>query len=281
MPTLSIEPNPDLPLTLAYEDSDLLIALKPARMVTTPGKGHEHDSLMNALFAAHGPRLQNIGRERDFGLLHRLDRQTSGLVLVALTKSAYDAVRAQFEARTIRKFYWAIVRGVPSPPKGVIDRPIREGEERTSAYSSRKVAAVSRASGRQGAAGPPKPAVTAFRVLSAPAASGAEASDAGRPTASLLECRPVTGRLHQVRVHMEMIGHPVLGDRDYADPATARASPRLALHAHRLVLAHPTTGARLDVGSEFPADLRSVLRRYGLERPTPEAREEGIDPEAA
>lgn len=253
MATWSIEPNPNLQITLAYADDDLVVAVKPPRMVTSPGKGHEHDTLLNALFETHGSRLQNIGRERDFGLLHRLDRQTSGLVVVALTKSAYDALRAQFEARTIRKYYWAIVRGVPDPPKGVIDRPIRETEERTSKYTAKKVAAVSRAGGRRGSAGPPKEAVTAFRVVSAAAG------------ASVLECRPVTGRLHQIRVHMALIGHPVLGDGEYGEES--KSAPRVALHAHRLTLAHPVTGAVIDVRTEFPADLRGTLRRFKLRMP--------------
>lgn len=258
MPTWSIEPHPDPRLAIAHEDADLLVAIKPARMPTAPGKGHEHDTLMNALFAAHAPRLQNLGKQRDFGLLHRLDKDTSGLVIVALSARAYDALRQQFEQRTIRKFYWAIVRGVPDPPKGVIDRPIRESQERTGRYTARKVAAVSRARARHGAAGPPKPAVTAFRVLAVPRAGEA---------ASLVECRPVTGRLHQIRVHMAAIGHPVLGDRDYADPASAAACPRLALHAHRLVFTHPATGHAMDVRTPWPRDLRSAMRRLGLTPP--------------
>jgi 23S rRNA pseudouridine1911/1915/1917 synthase len=261
---LSIEPNPRLALTLAHEDGDLLVVHKPARMVTTPGKGHEHDSLMNALFASHGPRLQNIGRERDFGLLHRLDRETSGLLIVALTKSAYDHLRGQFESRTIRKFYWAIVWGIPDPAKGVIDRPIKESQERTGKYTARKVAAVSRAAGRHGSSGPPKPAVTAFRVVSEPVV---EPGRKPRPPACVVECRPVTGRLHQVRVHMAMIGHPVLGDDEYADGPAASACPRLALHAHRLVFQHPVSGAGVDVRTEFPADLRGCLRKFGLAAP--------------
>ena len=264
MATLSIEPNPNLPISLAYEDEHLLVAAKPPRMVTSPGKGHEHDTLMNALFATHGPRLQNIGRERDFGLLHRLDRETSGLVIVALTKSAYDALRTQFETRTVRKFYWAIVRGLPDPPKGVIRKPIREREERAGAYSSRKTAAVSRGGGRHAGLGPAKPAITAFRVVSAP--DGAD--QGGASPASVVECRPVTGRLHQIRVHMAMIGHPVLGDGDYADQAVAAASPRLALHAHRIAFAHPSDGRAIDVATPFPRDLKTVLRRLGVKAPT-------------
>lgn len=265
MANLSIEPNPSPLVTIAHEDADVLVVLKPPHMVTTPGKGHEHDTLLNALFALHGPRLQNIGRERDFGLLHRLDRQTSGLLLVALTKSAYDHLRAQFEARAIRKFYWAIVQGVPDPKKGVIDRPIRESLERTGKYASKKVAGVSRAAGRHGASGPPKAAITAFRVVSEPGRAVP-----GRPGASVVECRPVTGRLHQIRVHMALIGHPVLGDKEYAQGPGASACPRLALHAHRLEFTHPVSGAVIDVRSEFPSDLRATLRSLALPVPRKE-----------
>lgn len=257
MPNWSIEPNPNAQISLAYEDDDVLVAIKPPRMVSNPGTGHERSTMMNGLFATHGPRLQNIGREKDFGLLHRLDRETSGLLIVALTKSAYDALRVQFETRTIRKFYWALVRGIPDPPKGVIDRPIREQEDRTSRYTQRKVAAVSRAKGRQGTAGPPKDAVTAFRVISAGRGAAGEAS--------LLECRPVTGRLHQIRVHMALIGHPVLGDGEYAEEG--ESAPRVCLHAHRLQFTHPVTGAAMDVRSPFPPDLSATLRKHKLQVP--------------
>lgn len=255
MPTWSIEPNPGLSVAIVHEDDDVLVVAKPARMVTNPGKGHERDTLMNALFATHGGRLQNIGRERDFGLLHRLDRDTSGVLIVALSKSAYDGMRAQFEQRQIRKFYWAIVRGVPDPPKGVIDRPIRETEDRTSRYTSRKVASVSRATGRHGTSAAPKDAVTAFRVVGAGAGGGA----------SVVECRPVTGRLHQIRVHMALIGHPVLGDDEYAQEG--KSAPRVALHAHRLAFTHPVTGSVVDVRTAFPADLKATLRKFKLKAP--------------
>ncbi len=253
MPTLSIEPNPELKIAVAYEDDDVMVIVKPARMVTNPGTGNERGTMMNGLFATHGGRLQNIGRDRDFGLLHRLDKETSGLLIVGLTKSAYDALREQFEGRAIKKFYWAIVRGVPDPPKGVIDRPIKESEDRSNRYAVRKVASVSRATGRRGSAGPPKDAVTAFKVVSASA------------SASLLECRPVTGRLHQIRVHMALIGHPVLGDGEYAEEG--KSAPRVALHAHRLSFKHPVTGKTVDVRTEFPLDLRATLRKFKLRMP--------------
>jgi 23S rRNA pseudouridine1911/1915/1917 synthase len=237
---LSVEPNPGVRFKILHEDPHLLIVLKPAGVATQPGKRHEHDALLNGLFAAHGTRLQQLGRARDFGLLHRLDRMTSGLVVVALTKDAYDGLRRAFEARMIRKFYWAVTARAPHKPVGTIRRPIIEETD------ERKTARVS-------AAG--KPALTAYRVL--------ESGSAG----ALLECRPVTGRLHQVRVHLASIGCPILGDDLYAPRVKGRTAPRLALHAHRLVFEHPVTAQRIDVRTPWPADLASLLRRLKLKKP--------------
>lgn len=247
MPQLSIEPNDRVTYKVRHRDEHLLVVIKPPGVVTAPGKGHERDSLLNGLFAAHGPQLQNLGRGRDFGLLHRLDRDTSGLVVAALTASAYDALRDAFESRAVGKYYWAVVAGAPRAPTGVVRRPLAEYEGRVPGDSRiKKLARVSSAG---------KPAVTAYRTL------------VSAPNATLLECRPVTGRLHQVRVHLESIGVPILGDDFYAPSGVRAASPRLALHAHRLVLAHPVTRQRLDVRAAWPADLRGLLRRLRLPRP--------------
>src|SRR5262245_2328713 len=247
MQHLSIEPNERVTFKVRHEDDDVLVVSKPARVVTLPGKGHERDSLLNGLFARYGARLQNLGRQRDFGLLHRLDRGTSGLVLLALRPKAYDALRQAFASRSIEKYYWAVVRDAPSKPTGVINRPIAEFQgESADDPRTKKLARLS-SSG--------KPAVTAYRVI--------EASNTG----ALLECRAVTGRLHQLRVHLDSIGSPILGD-DLYGPASARhAAPRLALHAHRIVLTHPITGERIDVRSPWPADLRGLLTRLRLHRP--------------
>jgi len=249
--TPSVHPNPHVKFTTLHCDGDLTVVVKPPGMVTQPGVGHEHDSLLNGLYARHGAALQRLGSARDFGLLHRLDRETSGLLVVALRAGAYDHLRRAFEARRIGKYYWAVVQGVPRAVSGVVRRPIAEVQSRPESRSSAraptmKLAKVSRSG---------KPAVTAYRVLSS-----------GRG-ASLVECRTLTGRLHQIRVHMESIGCPVLGDGLYA-PASARAlSRRLALHAHRLVLPHPS-GRALDCRSAWPADLRGLLTRFLIERPT-------------
>lgn len=250
MATLSVIPNDAVTFSIAYEDDDVMVVDKPARLVTQPGKGHEEDTLLNGLFARHGTKFQNLGAERDYGLLHRLDRDTSGLLVVALRASAYDALRKAFETREIRKFYWAVVATPPKGETGVIRRRIAEyegpGPNAKKGASSRKLAKVSNAG---------KEAVTAYRVLSA-SAFGA-----------LLECRPVTGRLHQVRVHLASIGSPIAGDDLYAAEEVASLAPRLALHAHRLCFKHPISGEVIDAQSPWPNDLRNVLKKLKLSKP--------------
>lgn len=241
-----ITPNPRVTFKVRHEDSDLLVVEKRARLVTNPGVGHEHDTLLNGLYARYADRLQNLGARRDFGLLHRLDRDTSGLLIVALTPAAYDAMRAQFEGRTIGKYYWALTRKAPSEASGVIRRPIIEVVRRKDRYTSRKIARVS----REG-----KPALTAYRVLAR--------SELG----ALIEARPITGRLHQVRVHLDLIGSPILGDEIYAPRSLHAAAPRLALHAHRLTFEHPTSGEAMDVRTRWPSDLKVTLRKLSLPRP--------------
>lgn len=248
---LSITPNPAILFKIRHRDPGFVVVEKPPGVVTQPGRGHEDDTLLNGLFAEFGPQLQQLGGARDFGLLHRLDRPTSGLVLVALTKDAYDALRAAFEQRTIRKFYWAITSRAPKKPTGVIRRPIVEDPD-AQPDSGRRRGGMKLA--RIGAGG--KPAVTAYRVLSS--------SDRG----ALLECRPVTGRLHQVRVHLASLGCPILGDSVYAPQRVRAAAPRLSLHAHRLVFDHPRTAERTDVRSSLPRDMARTLTRLGLSRPS-------------
>jgi len=243
---LSVTPNPDITFKVHYEDDDLVVIEKPPRVVTQPGKGHETDTLLNGLFARYGKQLQNLGADRDFGLLHRLDRQTSGLLVVGLRTRAYDGLRAAFVAREISKYYWAICIKAPRDMTGVIDRPILESTPRAGEDKTARIV------GRSGGG---KQAVTAFRVL--------ETST----TAALLEARPITGRLHQVRVHFDAVGATILGDDIYGSQALMYTAPRLALHAHRLRFAHPVTGEPVDVRTAFPKDLRSVLTHFRLKRP--------------
>ncbi|MGQ0626752.1 MAG: RluA family pseudouridine synthase [Phycisphaerales bacterium] len=243
---LSVTPSPDITFKLHHEDDDLIVIEKPSRVVTQPGKGHESDTLLNGLFARFGKQLQNVGGDRDFGLLHRLDRSTSGLLVVALRARAYDGLRRQFEGREVRKYYWAVCAKPPREQSGVVNKPILESTPRT---GEDKTARISSAG---------KQSVTAYRVL-------AHATRAGQ--AVVIEARPLTGRLHQVRVHLDAIGATVLGDNIYGSKALMYGAPRLALHAHRLVFVHPISGAPVDVRSAFPKDLRATLRHFGLPRP--------------
>ncbi len=256
---LSVEPNPRVTFKIRHEDEAVAVVDKPAGIVTQPGRGHERDTLLNGLFHRYGARLQQIGRDRDFGLLHRLDKPTSGLLVVALTRESYDGLRAAFESRDVRKFYWAICGRAPRAGKGVIRKPIVEsgGDEGERARPGRpKTAHVSKSG---------KPALTAYRLV--------EANDRG----ALVECRPVTGRLHQVRVHLESIGCPILGDDVYGPKWAAAVASRLALHSHRLVFRHPTRGDAVDTSSPMPRDLRGVLRRLGLSVPSDGGHEVGGD----
>ncbi len=237
---LTIEPNERVTFGIRHEDEHLVVIEKRSGLVSTPGKAHESDSLLNGLFARWGPQLQNIGRSREFGLLHRLDKDTSGLVLVALDARTYDAIVDQFRSRTIGKFYWAVTAKAPNKPEGVIRRPILEVQ---SGMKTAKIASSG------------KPALTAYRTI--------EAND----LAALLECRAVTGRLHQLRVHLASIHCPILGDTMYAGKSAQVSSTRLALHARRVVLEHPATGETLDVRSPWPRELRALLKRLRLSRP--------------
>lgn len=242
---LSIEPNERVTFKVRYEDEHLLVVDKRARLATVPGKAHATDTLLNGLFAQYGPKLQNVGKQREFGMMHRLDKPTSGLVLVALSTESYDALAELFRNRELAKFYYAITRRAPSKlPTGAINRPILEE------IKDKKLARIANSG---------KPALTAYKLV--------EQS----PAAALLECRAVTGRLHQVRVHLASIGCAILGDDLYANPTVADAASRLMLHAHRLVFTHPLTGQQVDVHSPVPRDFVATLKRVGLSKPSAES----------
>ncbi|MFH1418220.1 MAG: RluA family pseudouridine synthase [Planctomycetota bacterium] len=237
----SVKPNHRISYEIRHADEDVLAVEKPSGVVTQPGKKHEHDSLLNGLFCEYGTRLQNLGESRGWGLLHRLDKDTSGLVLVALGVRAYEHLLEQFKKRGIRKVYWAIVAGSPRPAQGVIQKPILEIVGRT------KRAVIDR-KGKQ--------AITAYRILQ---------SGIG---VSLIEARPKTGRLHQIRLHMADHGFAILGDPIYGERLGRPRVPRLCLHAAGLSYIHPKTGHRVTVQSPWPRDLLRTLKRFGFEPPT-------------
>ena len=238
-----ILPEP-IPLDILYEDEHLLVINKPAGMVVHPAPGHTSGTLVNALLARFPAwaELDWWESEEDEeeagadyprpGIVHRLDKDTSGLLIVAKSAGARSALQAQFQARQVEKVYLALVHGVPPAPAGLIDAPIgRDPRQR------KRMAVV--AEGR--------PAVTAYRVLE-PLGEYA-----------LLEVMPKTGRTHQIRVHLAFIGHPVVGDEVYGRRRSRLACPRQFLHAARLSFRHPVTGRPMEFSAPLPPDLQAVL----------------------
>lgn len=260
MTDLTIRPNPAVTFAVLHEDADLLIIDKPAGLVVQPGKGHTADTLLNGVFAMkdgfYGKLLHNLGVRRDFGLLHRLDKETSGLLVVAKTPNAYDQLRRDFESRHIEKEYLTLVLGKPVPPQGVIQARLKETTVPTAGGGTVKKVIIS----RQG-----QEAISAYQTL-------ATATHASGPAVSLLRVRIKTGRLHQIRAHMLYLQTPVLGDDLYILPSanaggTSRAAlrpPRLCLHAAHLAFTHPILKRFVHFESPLPPDLVAYAHKVGL-----------------
>jgi 23S rRNA pseudouridine1911/1915/1917 synthase len=225
----------DLPLQVIHEDEHLLALDKPAGLVVHPTWGHRDGTLFNALL--WHARDWNGARPR---LVHRLDKDTSGILLVTKTRTAHAAVARAFQRREVAKEYLAFVHGRPSSRHARIDRPIA----RDPTDPKRRI--TTDPTGR--------PAMTEFDVL-------ADSAD-GRHT--LLRCRPLTGRTHQIRVHLAAIGLPIVGDPLYGS-RDAVPFPRQALHAARLSLVHPATHERLVLSAPLAADLRTLLEKLGVD----------------
>ncbi|MGH6969535.1 MAG: RluA family pseudouridine synthase, partial [Stellaceae bacterium] len=240
-------------LNIVYEDGALIIIDKPAGLVVHPAAGHAKGTLVNALIAHCGDSLSGIGGVKRPGIVHRLDKDTSGLMVVAKTDRAHRALSRQFQHKGesgLQRGYLALVWGAPSRPKGTIDAPL---DRHPKARDKRSV----REGGRH--------AITHWQVLERFA--GAD----GKPVASLLACTLETGRTHQIRVHLAHIGHPIMGDATYAtgfktkagllspDARTAlEALGRQALHAYLLAIEHPETRENLEFRSELPGDFRRL-----------------------
>lgn len=225
----------EIPLAIVYEDDDLLVVDKPAGMVVHPAtSGHMTGTLVNAVLA-HVPLLEGIGGERRPGIVHRLDKGTSGLIAVAKHDRAMRALQAQFKARQVHKLYLALVDGAVEPARGRIEIPIdRDPRQR------QRMAAV--AGGR--------PAVTLYRTLE---------TFGGGHVYTLLACEPRTGRTHQIRVHLAALGTPIVGDVTYRRHKTPLDLDRPFLHAHRLGFRHPSTGEPLEFEAPLPHELEEVL----------------------
>jgi 23S rRNA pseudouridine1911/1915/1917 synthase len=258
-----------IPLTVVYEDDDVIVIDKPAGLVVHPSAGHASGTLVNALIAHCGDSLSGIGGVKRPGIVHRLDKDTSGLMVVAKNDAAHQALAAQFADHgrngPLTRGYLAFAWGAPDRPKGTIDAPI-----------DRHPRARDRQAVREGG----REAVTHWQVL--------ERYDgpAHRAVAALLACRLETGRTHQIRVHLAHIGHPLLGDDVYGPGFKTKAAhltdggrlalgdlARQALHAHLLGFEHPSIGQFLEFRSELPvalARLRSELSS-SRDRPAPGA----------
>lgn len=227
-----------IPLVVVYEDADLLVVDKPAGMVVHPAPGHTSGTLVNALLA-HVPNLElDMGDEARPGIVHRLDKDTSGLLVVAKRRAAHEALTRQMAKRTMHKEYIALVDGHPRPPEGLVDAPLaRDPRDR------HRMAVV--AGGRI--------ARTHYRVE----------RDIG--PYSLVKATLETGRTHQIRVHMAYTGHPLVGDPVYGKRTLHDAEKlglgRQFLHAHKLGFTLPSSGEWREFVSELPGDLREVLRR--------------------
>lgn len=242
----------DIPITIIYEDDDLLVVDKPPGMAAHPAPGTPDGTLVNALLHHCGASLSGIGGVRRPGIVHRLDKDTSGLMVVAKTDQAHQGLTAQFADRTLSRTYRALVWGLPSPREGRVEANIGRST------ADRKKMAVVMGGGKH--------AATRYRVVKGYGLSLA-----------WVECALETGRTHQIRVHLAHIGHPVVGDPLYANGRAARKNgqyaaklpddirhalaqfPRQALHAVKITFRHPATGETLTFSSEPAADIGNLL----------------------
>jgi 23S rRNA pseudouridine1911/1915/1917 synthase len=234
-----IDSQPEaIPLNILFEDRDLIVVNKPAGLVVHPGAGHREHTLVNALLH-HCPTLSGIGGKERPGIVHRLDKETSGCLVVAKNDETHRALSAQFTARTVEKIYLALVAGRMRKKTGVIEERIGRHpihRQRMSVLSTR---------GRE--------ARTEYSVL---CSSG---------TASLIECRLHSGRTHQVRVHLHHLGHPVLGDKVYGGKSTGRFV-RQMLHAWKLGFRHPRTGEWKSFEAPLPDDFAEAMEHTDCSR---------------
>jgi 23S rRNA pseudouridine1911/1915/1917 synthase len=225
---------PDAPYDVPYADEHLLVVDKPAGVVVHPARGHRAGTLAQALagVAAGGEDATRAG------IVHRLDRDTSGLLVVARSEAAHRALRAALQARAITREYLVLVEGRPPARTGTIDAPLgRDRRVRTRMSTDTDV---------------PRAAITHFEI------------ERSLPRTTLLRVRLETGRTHQIRAHLRAIGHAVVGDPEYGTPGRLGLE-RQFLHATRLAFAHPVTGEPVDVSSPLPADLAEALVRAAAE----------------
>jgi 23S rRNA pseudouridine1911/1915/1917 synthase len=236
----------DIPLRVIFEDEHLLVVDKPAGLVVHPAAGNADGTLVNALLHHCGGSLSGIGGVARPGIVHRIDKDTSGLLVVAKTDVAHEGLSRQFAAHSIGRHYLAIVSGVPKTSKGTVDAPLAR-----SSTNRKKIAIVEEGRGKR--------AVTHWCRLQA------------LRDAAFVECRLETGRTHQVRVHMASLGHPLLGDPVYGRSGKTHGKllkelgfHRQALHAAELGFTHPVTKGRLSFSSRMPPDMQELFNALGV-----------------
>lgn len=243
-PTVDPQASPqDIPLVIPYEDEHLIVVDKPAGMVVHPAAGNPDGTLVNALLHHCRGRLSGIGGVARPGIVHRIDKDTSGLLVVAKSDAAHEGLSAQFADHSIERVYLAVANGHPLPPAGMVDARVGRSDA-----NRKKMAVLPKESSRG------KRAITHYKTL--------ERLDG----CALLECRLETGRTHQVRVHLASIGHPLVGDPVYGR-SSSQLRPllrelgfhRQALHAAVLGFVHPVSGKRLSFASELPADMVQLI----------------------
>jgi len=241
----------DIALDILFEDEHLIVLDKPAGLVVHPAPGNPDSTLVNALIAHCGPDFTGIGGVKRPGIVHRLDKDTSGVMVVAKTAEAHAGLVAQFSERSVDRAYRAVVWGLPMPPAGTI-----EGDIGRHPKNRKKMAVVTRGG---------KPARTGYSTLTV----------YGGGVAALIECKLETGRTHQIRVHLTHAGHPLVGDPVYGRAAGRRSAvkslgedaarvltefPRQALHAFRLGFTHPVSGQHIDFETEILPDMAELIR---------------------
>ena len=226
----------NIPIKILYDDDHLAVIDKPSGMVVHPGAGRIHQTLVSALLY-HYPVIRELGPKERPGIVHRLDKDTSGVVVVAKSEKAYIELQKQFKQRRVDKWYLGLVWGKVSQEEGIISWAVgRHGKhgERMSIKTKK-----------------PRSAETLFKVIKR------------YDEYTLLDIKPVTGRTHQIRVHLAASGHPIVGDTRYGRKKIKIRCPRLFLHAYRLSFSHPQTGRKVEFSSSLPEDLEKFLGKLG------------------
>jgi len=240
------EPEPlavkgeEIPLEIVYEDDDLMVINKPRGMVVHPAPGHTSGTLVNAVLSHAGESLSSINGVLRPGIVHRIDKDTSGLILVCKNDFSHKALAKQLEEHSITRRYHAICSGRLKEEQGTVSAPIGRDEK------NRKQQAINYKHG--------KDAITHYRLLE------------NLQNASLLECRLETGRTHQIRVHMKSIGHPLLGDPLYGPKKNLYAIKGQALHAMVLGFVHPRSGEYMEFSADYPEDFQKLLNKLRMIR---------------